>query len=175
MVNILEVCICMENKILVTYATRTGSTVDVAVEIGREMRKLGSTVHIMPMDEVKDITGYDAVVIGSPIRVGKWLPEAVRFVKKHSDELRRVHTALFTVCMTLFEDTPENRDLVNSYIEPLYEYVKPVAVGAFAGAVKPDNMNVLERFVMRMVKAPVGDFRDWEAIHTWATDVYWLM
>jgi len=165
----------MQEKILVTYATRTGSTVAVAEEIAKVLRDLGAVVHALPMDEVVGVVGYTGVIVGSPIRVGKWLPEAVDFLKAYEKELNRVPTALFTMCMTLHEDTPENRELVAGYVEPLFGIVKPVAVGAFAGAVKPENMNLLEKFAMRMVKAPVGDFRDWGAIHSWAADVYWMM
>nr|HQD26703.1 flavodoxin domain-containing protein [Methanoculleus thermophilus] len=65
----------MAERILVAYATRYGSTADVAEAIGDELRKSGADVDVKPVGEVRDLSLYRAAVIGSPIYMGKWLPE----------------------------------------------------------------------------------------------------
>jgi len=165
----------MTDKILVAYATRAGSTVKIAETVGKVFADHESEVDVLPIDEVKDLSEYYAAVIGSPIRLERWTPEAVAFLEKHRDELAKMPVALFSVCMTLVEDTPENRAIVAEYTKPLYNIVKPVAVGAFAGAIHPFNLTLVDRFAVNIIDPPVGDFRDWDKIESWADEVYWMM
>ena len=64
----------MTNKILVTYATCTGSTVGVAEAIGKTLAEQGLIVDVLPMQAVKDLSAYQAVVAGSAIQDKRWLP-----------------------------------------------------------------------------------------------------
>ena len=156
-------------KILVAYATKAGSTAEVAAEIGRVIEsKGGCQVDVRPVGKLNGVDGYDAVVIGSAIRAGKWLPEATKFVEKHRDTLGRVPVALFTVCLTLSEDTEENRRTVAAYLDPVCEIVQPVEVGLFAGVMDYSKLPFILRLMMKAMKSPQGDFRDWEAIRAWA-------
>ena len=87
----------MSNKILVTYASRTGSTAEVAQAIGKTLAENGAQVDVRPMQEVQDLTPYSAVVAGSAIRGSKWLPEADQFIQTHRAELAQRHFAEFAV------------------------------------------------------------------------------
>ncbi len=159
-------------KILVAYATKAGSTAEVADEIGRVIEsKGGRKVDVRPVGKLKEVGGYDAVIIGSAIRAGKWLPEATKFVEKHRDALSQVPVAFFTVCLTLKEDTEENRRTVAAYLDPVREVVQPVDVGIFAGMMDYGKLPFILRLMMKMMKAPEGDFRNWEAIRAWAGQV----
>ena len=159
-------------KILVTYATKAGSTAEVAAEIGRVIEsKGGCQVDVCPVGKLNGVDGYDAVVIGSAIRAGKWLPEATKFVEKHRDALGRVPVALFAVCLTLKDDTEENRRTVAAYLDPVRQVVQPVEVGLFAGVMDYSKLPFILRLLMKAMKSPQGDFRDWEAITSWATDI----
>ena len=71
----------MSQKILVTYASRTGSTVGVAEAIGKTLIEGGAQVDVLPMKEVTDLSAYRAVVAGSAIQAGHWLPEAMRYYR----------------------------------------------------------------------------------------------
>jgi len=156
-------------KVLVAYATKCGSTAEVAAEIGRVMEsKSGCQVDVQPVGEVKEVGGYDAVIVGSATRVGKWLPEAVEFVEEHKGALGQVPVAFFTVCLTLREDTEENRREVAAYLDPVCEIVQPVDVGLFAGVLDYGKLSFVPRMMLKAMKAPGGDFRDWEAIRAWA-------
>ncbi len=159
-------------KILVAYATKAGSTAEVAAEIGRVIEsKGGCQVDVRPVGKLNGVDGYDAVVIGSAIRAGKWLPEATKFVEKHRDALGRVPVALFTVCLTLSEDTEENRRTVAAYLDPVREVVQPVEMGLFAGVMDYSKLPFILRLMMKAMKSPQGDFRDWEAIRAWADNI----
>ena len=159
-------------KILVAYATKAGSTAEVAAEIGRVVEsKSGCKVDVHPVGKLKEVDGYDAVIIGSGIRAGKWLPEATKFVEKHRDALSQIPLAFFTVCLTLSEDTEENRRTVAAYLDPVREIVQPVEVGLFAGAMDYSKLPFILWLLMKAMKTPQGDFRDWEAIRAWADSI----
>jgi len=159
------------NKILVAYASRAGSTGEVAEAIGKVLCDGGAAVDVRLAKEVTDLSPYRAVVVGSGIRVGKWLPEAVEFVEGHREALSRMPVAYFAVCLTLREDTEENRREVAAYLDPVREVVQPVDVGLFAGVMDYSKLPFTFRLMMKAMKSPEGDFRDWEAIRAWAGQV----
>ncbi|HZM12768.1 MAG TPA: flavodoxin domain-containing protein, partial [Bacteroidales bacterium] len=74
-------------RILITYATRTGSTEGVAKTIGVTLSLMGETVDVIPMQDVKDSSAYKAVIAGSAIQAANWLPEAMDFVKDNREVL----------------------------------------------------------------------------------------
>jgi len=159
-------------KILVAYATKAGSTAEVAAEIGRVVESKGDCkVDVHPVGKVKEVGGYDAVIIGSAIRAGKWLPEATKFVEEHRDALSQVPVAYFLVCLTMMEDTEEKRREVAAYLDPVREMVQPVDVGLFAGVMDYAKLPFIFRLMMKAMKSPKGDFRNWEAIRDWAGQV----
>jgi len=159
----------MKDKILVAYASKCGSTGQVAQAIGQALANAGATVDVRPLNKVSDLSAYRAVVLGSAIRQAKWLPEAAKFVAAHQPALSRVPTAYFTVCMTLSEDTEESRRKVVTYLEPVRQILKPVEEGFFAGKMDYGQLGFVERLMVeRVVHVPQGDFRNWTAIQTWA-------
>ena len=162
----------MKDKILVAYASRAGSTGEVSEVIGQVLREAGAAVDVRLAKDVTDLSPYRAVVVGSGIRVGKWLPEAVEFVERHREVLSRIPVAYFLVCLTLKEDTEENRREVSAYLDPVRDLVQPVDVGLFAGAMDYSKLPFILRLVMKAMKSPKGDFRDWEAIRAWADRVH---
>jgi menaquinone-dependent protoporphyrinogen oxidase len=166
----------MSDKILVTYASRAGSTAGVAEAIGKTLVESGAQVEVRPMKDVKDLAPYRAVVAGSAIRGGKWLPEAMQFMQTHRAALAQKPFAAFLVCITLAMPTDKYREGVATWLEPVRALVKPVSEGLFAGALDfsqlPLAPNVL---LMRAAVAfgifPQGDHRDWSAIRVWAESI----
>ncbi len=161
----------MNDKILVAYASKCGSTGGVAEVIGQALCDEGAAVDVRLATEVNDLSAYQAVILGSAIRMGRWLPEAVKFVEAQQDALRQVPVAYFTVCMTLQEDSEENRREVAAYVDPVSEIVQPVNVGAFAGAMDYGQLSLPFQLMIKMIKVPEGDFRNWDSIHTWGSNV----
>lgn len=154
--------------VLVAYASRCGSTGEVAQEIGQALRETGAAVDVRPVQEVEDLRPYRAVIVGSAIWAGHLLPEAASFLETHQQVLRTVPTSCFAVCMTLSEDTVENRRTVDGYMTSVREMVQPVSEGLFAGVMDYKRLSWIHRAVVKMFKVPEGDYRNWEAVRTWA-------
>jgi menaquinone-dependent protoporphyrinogen oxidase len=164
----------MTNHLLVTYATRAGSTGEVATLVASVLRDAGASVDLCPIKDVEDLTPYQGVIIGTAVRRGHVLPEAVRFVEKHQADLDRMNTAYFAVCATMTEDTPKHRAAVRGFLEPLCRIKTPVSLGMFAGKLELAKLEPLWRFVYEYVTAaPMaeGDNRDWNAIRAWAEKI----
>jgi menaquinone-dependent protoporphyrinogen oxidase len=167
----------MAETILVTYATRAGSTAGVAEAIGKVLAEGGMPVEVRRMQEVADLTSYRAVVAGSAIRGQKWLPEAMQFTRTHRAALAQKPFAAFLVCITLsMAQAEQYRPGVATWLQPVRELVPPVSEGLFAGALDfsklPFTFNTL---LMRLTAAlgiwKTGDHRDWDAIRAWGASL----
>lgn len=164
----------MNSRVLIAYATRAGSTETVAQAVAEALRSEGLEVDVKPVRAVTSLAGYTGVIVGSAIRAGKPMAEVIAFVEKHEQKLSRVPVAYFVVCLTMKDDTDENRCTVAAYLDALRARtpdVKPVDVGLFAGVMNSARLPFLLRLLIRAMKAPDRDFRDWEAIRTWAAGV----
>jgi menaquinone-dependent protoporphyrinogen oxidase len=161
------------DKILVTYASRNGSTAGVAEAIGKSLAESGAQVDVLPMQDVKDLSPYRAVVAGSAIQAAQWLPEAMQFVQAHRAELASKPFAAFLVCITLAMKNGDYRDQVSAWLDPVRRLVRPASTGLFAGTLDISKVPSLgDRIKFRLsVKMGVwseGDHRDWKAICAWA-------
>ena len=87
--------------ILVAYATRAGSTREIAEAVGHLLGEHGATFEVRSVKDVTDLRPYGAVILGSAIHAGRWLPEAVTFVEQHRTDLIRSPLVYFLVCGTL--------------------------------------------------------------------------
>lgn len=164
----------MPGRILIAYASRCGSTGEVADAIGQTLCGTGVSADVRLVENVDVLSPYQAVILGSAIRIGKWLPEAVDFVKKHRDTLSRMPVAYFVVCISMRDDTIENRRTASAYLDPVYKLapgVKPRDVGLFAGATDFKKLSFVHSSILKAKGIPEGDFRNWEAIRTWAASV----
>jgi menaquinone-dependent protoporphyrinogen oxidase len=159
------------NRILVAYASRAGSTGGVAEAIAEVLCQEDLAVDLRLARDVADVSAYRAVVVGSAIYMGRWLSEAADFLQAHQDTLRKIPVAYFSVCLTLKDDTEENRRTVAAYLDPVRErvpQVRPVDVGLFAGKLQGDNLSALYRLIVKAMELPEGDYRDWTSIQAWA-------
>lgn len=165
----------MGDRILVTYASEHGSTAGVAEALGKQLAAGGAAVDVRPVREVTDLKPYRAVVVGSAVHGGKWLPEAVEFVQANESALRRLPVASFLVSMMVAKDAAKYRDQMAGAFEPLRRVVSPVAEGLFGGAVRFKDYSFGSMLGMRIFLAcigmPEGDHRDWGAIRSWADEV----
>lgn len=161
----------MENKILIAYASKTGSTAGVADRLGQTLSQSGLTVDVRPVNEVSDLAPYGAVVLGSAIRAGSLLPEMTGFMEANQAALQALPTAVFICCMTLAEDTPENRKTVDAYLDPVRGLIQPAATATFAGAMDYNKLSFAFRMIVKALKTPEGDYRNWPEITAWADNL----
>jgi menaquinone-dependent protoporphyrinogen oxidase len=174
----MEANIMDNKKILVAYATRGETTSDVADAIGLILTQLKETVDVRPVQEVESLTPYKAVILGSAIRNGRWLPEAAQFLEENRKTLAQTPIALFTVCMTMRDDTPEHRMETLHYVEPLLRSlpeIQPVHIGLFAGALDRKSLSWIMRLASMGAGLPQGDYRNWTAIRLWTNEVHALL
>lgn len=163
----------MENRILVTYSTRTGSTKGVSEAIALTLSGMGENVDIIAMKDVKDLSIYKSVIAGSAIQDRNWLPEAIEFLKLNRAELNKKPIAAFLVCMTLaMAKGDQYKDAVSGWLQPVRNIVKPVSEGLFRGILEinkiPSFSDRLKfRISVLMGVWKEGDHRDLIAIQSW--------
>ena len=172
-------------KILVAYATWSGVTRGVAQEIAKTLQSQKNTVDVFPVKEVKDVSGYDAVLVGTSLHMFGPVGEFRSFLKRCQKDLQNKPTAFFVVCANMQVDTPKNRDQtlawLNKGLKGL-EDIRPVDIGLFAGAMLTDTpeyqkANFVRKQMINAMYSMVqkqyskNDFRDWAKIRTWASDV----
>ncbi len=157
----------MNQRILVAYATRAGSTAEIAAAIGESLSAHGYAVDVRPIKDRPRLDGYSAVVLGSAIRMGNWLPEAVNYVKANQAALAAMPVALFTVHMLNTGDDEASRAARHAYLNA----VRPLLNGAeeiyFEGKMDFSRLSFLDRLISKMVKAVEADRRDWAQIRSW--------
>ncbi len=164
----------MNGRILVLYATRTGSTTGVASAIGETLGTRGFAVDVQPIKENPPVDGYQSIVIGSAVNGGQWLPEAVQYVKDHQAALNRVPVAVFCVHILNLGDDANSRKNRLAYLNSVRELIKPRDEVYFAGiGMDPAEDSGIVRWIVRTFKVmPDGDCRDWKKIRGWGEALF---
>jgi menaquinone-dependent protoporphyrinogen oxidase len=168
----------ISKNILVTYASAAGSTGGVAEIIGEKLVEKGLYVNIQKVQSVTSLDGYDAVILGSAIHGGKWLPEAIEFLEVNQARLNQIKTLFYLVGLMVNKNTEADRNLVDQFLAPQRALVKPAAEGRFVGALFTRNYPFFVGLGMRFFIAYCGlgffggDFRNPTAIRTWAESIY---
>ena len=188
-------------KVLVAHATMAGSTVEVAQAIGEELARSGLQVEVRPINEVRDLRGYDAVVVGAPMILG-WHRPARRFLRRHRQALQHIPLAVFVMAISLTESgetsvegvpvaldeqlpkppqSPgrlsfrERYATLANYLRPILRAARParpVGIGMFAGRLEYGRLKWWAvLFVMVIIQATAGDRRNWPAIRAWAAEL----
>jgi len=158
------------SKVLVVYATKSGCTTGVAERIGATLVGRGVEADVVAASEAGDPAGYDAVIVGSGVRAGTWHESARIWTQGHADALKSKPVALFT-CGLVITAGAEKTEQVRAYTDSLIEQtgIEPVDIGLFAGWNEPKAFPFVERSIMKLMKAPQGDFRDYSAIEQWTS------
>ncbi len=167
----------MGKNVLVAYASEAGSTGGVAEMIGQTLAESDFTVAVHPVQSVTSLDGCDAVVLGSPVHGGKWLPGAVDFLQANQARLKQLPVAFFLVGLLVNRKDAGTRKLVDQFLAEQRALVPPVAEGHFVGAMFTKGRPKLEAFGIRFFTAYCGlgfrggDFRNPAEIRAWAESV----
>jgi len=163
----------MNEKILVTYGTKYGATAEIAEKVAEVLQSEGAGVDVMEVKHVKSLAPYSAVVLGSAVYMGFWRKEMARFVKKQAAKLAQKKTWIFVSGTTSEGDPVKDLEgrLYPPNLQPAMDIIKPVDVTAFHGAIDLGKLNGFEKWVIKKVNAPIGDFRDWDMITAWAETI----
>jgi menaquinone-dependent protoporphyrinogen oxidase len=153
-------------KVLVAYESKHGSTKAIAERIAATLADHGLGADARSMDELSDLGSYDAFVFGSAVYYGRWMKQAVDFVRGHALLIVDKPVWLFSSgpVGTPMPADPKDIALLRATIKPRDHHV-------FHGALDRDNLSIGERLVVSVVKAPDGDFRDWDDVEQWATGI----
>jgi menaquinone-dependent protoporphyrinogen oxidase len=163
----------MDTQVLVAYATKYGATAEIADKIGQVLRQAGIRTDVLPTDCVSDLHSYKAVVLGSAVYIGRWRKEAATFLKANEKVLAEQLVWLFSSGPT-GEGNPV--ELTKGWhfpkaLQPIADRIRPRDIAVFHGVINMKKLNLIERWMINNVKAPLGDFRDWDAITSWATAI----
>lgn len=160
----------MSNKVLVAYASKYGATKEIAEKIGQVLKEAGLAVDVLPVDKVAVLEPYQVVVLGSAVYIGGWRKPAAKFLRANEKTLAGKKVWLFSSGPTGRGDPIE---LVKGWrfpkaLQHIADRVQPVDIALFQGAAFPEKLSAVGRWMIKKVKAPLGDFRDWDAITAWA-------
>ena len=162
----------MSTSVLVAYATKYGSTEEVAEAIGETLRECGLDVEVRPAREVRAIADYEAVVVGAALYMYRWHRDARRFLSRHRHALTERPVAIFALGPTHGPDhADEWRDSRAQLDKALdrHGWLQPVDVELFGGMFDPAKLPFpINRFAG---SEPASDARDWEAIEGWVRKV----
>ena len=164
----------MSTSILVAYATRYGSTQEVAEAVAATLREHGLEVDLQPMRKVRTLERYHAVVLGAPIYIGSLHKDAQRFLSQHREALSRRSVAVFALGPT-HDDEKERQGSRAQLDKELakFPWLTPVALEMFGGKYNPAKLRFPDNLIASLPASPLhnepaSDVRDWTAIRAWA-------
>lgn len=155
-------------KVLVTVASRHGSTAAIATAVADVLAEAGLEVDRMDPADVASLDGYDAVVLGSAVYAGRWMGEATDLVERHEAALAQL--PVWVLSSGPLGDPAEPAGPPPGP-EELIGRLQPRDHRVFAGAIDRADLSLAERAIVKVVKAPYGDFRDWDAVRAWALSI----
>ena len=160
------------SRILVAYASRCGSTAEIAEALGRDLQSRGYKPEVLPVLKVSQLGRYRAVLLGSAVRAGNWLAEAIDFVRQHQGEIQDLPNAFFSVHMRNLGDDEKSRNGRLHYLDRVREMIRPDSEVFFAGRMDLSRLSFGERLVCKVMGASSRDLRNWPAIHAWGSNVF---
>ena len=162
----------MSALILVAYATRYGSTQEVAEAVASTLRERGLEVDIQPMRQVHTLDQYRAVVLGAPLYMFHWHKDALHFLAQHRAALTDRPVAIFALGPIHAEEKEFQgaREQLEKELAK-FPWLKPAAIAIFGGKFDPQKLTFPHNLVPALKNMPASDVRDWTAIRTWASDL----
>ncbi len=167
----------MKEKVLVAYASKYGSTQEVAETLAAALRESGLEVDLQPMRKVRTLAECSMVVLGAPIYFGHWHRDAIEFLSWHQEALTARPVAIFALGPTHVDETErqDSRAQLDTELAK-FPWLTPIALELFVGRYDPAKLNLPDRLVASLPASPLhgmpaSDLRDWTAIRAWASNL----
>lgn len=155
-------------RVLVAVASKHGATTEIGEEIRLVLRSRRIDVDLVACDDLRVVDGYDAAIIGSAVYAGHWRPEAKAFVERHAPTLEAIPVWLFSSGPLGDPPKPLEEPVEVAELKTMV-YARGHAL--FAGRLDKESLNLGEKAMAKMVKAPYGDYRPWATIDAWAEHI----
>lgn len=155
-------------RILVASASRHGATAEIAERIGTTLEEKGLETTVASAEQVTDIDGYRAVILGSAVYAGHWLDAAKQVADQIAASTASPPVWLFSSGPIGDPPKPEEEPVD---VADIYEKTSAREHRIFAGKIDRSRLSFGEKAIMIAVRAPEGDFRDWDEIAGWASDI----
>lgn len=155
-------------RVLIAVASKHGATAEIAQSIGEVLEDRDLDVTVTSADQVEDPSGYEVVILGSAVYAGRWMQEA-------RDLADRIASSDPTPAVWLFSSGPigdppkPEEDPVD--VAGIVETLAARDHRVFPGKIDRSKLGFGERAIVTALRAPEGDFRDWDQIEAWAEDV----
>jgi len=163
----------MQKKALVLYASKHGATREIAEKVYETLKASGVEADLANAAEKMDLSSYSTIVLGSAVYVGQWQKPAVSFLKNNAADLSSKDVWIFSSGPS---DKGDPVELLNGWrfpksVQEQIDQIGPKGIAVFHGNLDPSELNFMEKFMIKQVKAKIGDFRDWEMITSWADQI----
>lgn len=156
-------------KLLIVVDSKHGSTLGIAEAMADELRTRAHQVDVRPATASPDPRGYGAVLIGSAIYMGAWREDARQYIDQHQAQLAQRPVWLFS-SGPLSEDQAELLK-APKYLNESMGKTKAIEHKLFLGSLDREKLGFGEKLITRIVRAPEGDFRQWDHIRAWAQEL----
>lgn len=162
----------MSASILVTYATRYGSTQEVAEAVAATLRERGLAVDMEPMQQVRSLDQYRAVVLGAPLYMFHWHKDALHFLARHREALTQRPVAIFALG-PIHAEEKEFQEVRKQLDKELakFPWLTPRAIEIFGGKFDLQKLTFPYNLVPTLKSMPASDVRDWTAIRAWTSNL----
>jgi menaquinone-dependent protoporphyrinogen oxidase len=161
-------------NVLIAYATKHHATAEIATALYEVLRETNVfRIDVQPVDSIDQIDNYDAIILGSAIYNAQWRPSATAFLEVFEQQLSQRMVWLFS-SGPIVEGSAggfTSRDYLPKHVMQLADRIKPKSIALFAGRLELDHLTFIERMMVKSIAQPTGDFRDWDQIREWATDI----
>ena len=155
---------------LVAYATHSGATRTLAETLADALRDAGLDCELVDLEEAPDPSGYDAVVLGSGVRVESIEKSAAAWAKQHADALATRPFAFFSCSGSASDPAKGGKQKATDAFLATLDHT-PVATKNFPGWVLMDRIPLHERVLLKSMRTPTGDFRDLPAVAAWGREI----
>jgi menaquinone-dependent protoporphyrinogen oxidase len=163
----------MFNETLIAYASRYGSTKEIAERIASVLKQQGISTSVKAAEDITSIEPYDAVIVGSAVYTGTWLPEAKEFLESFQDDLAKKDVWIFSSGPATDDDPvavlggwkiPES-------LKKTLEVIRPQSVALFSGKIDAAKLSIEDYLMSSSLRGVSGDYRNWAVIEGWAKEI----